>query len=166
VRRAFVENHDDIGCQRVLHVDRALGRELDEIAVDRRPELDAALTDLTQRFQTENLESTRIGQDRARPIHEPVQPAVRANDLCPRTQHQVEGIAEDDFASDCGQLVRCHGLHRAVSADRHESRRLDGAALERQSSATSRTIGCHELKPHVQPLRIPRRDRSALRHRS
>jgi hypothetical protein len=96
-RRAVVEGHRNVGAERALHVHRVFGRQRDFAAVDGRAEAHAFLRDLAQRRQAEYLETAGIRQDRPLPVHEAMQPAVRADHLHPRTQHQVEGVAEDDL---------------------------------------------------------------------
>jgi hypothetical protein len=55
--------------------------------------------------EREHLEAAGIGEDRAVPLRETVQAAMRRNYLEARSQVQMEGIAEDDLRS-AGQLDR------------------------------------------------------------
>jgi hypothetical protein len=50
--------------------------------------------------QRENLEAARVGEDRFVPADELVQAAELLDDLQPRPQKQVEGVAEDDLSAD------------------------------------------------------------------
>ncbi len=86
IGQAFVEHHHDVAAERHLHIDGRLRREQVRIAVQMRAEQHAFLGDLAQSVQTEDLETSRIGQDRPRPGHEPVQPAEFADGLVPRPQ--------------------------------------------------------------------------------
>src|SRR5256714_2674346 len=92
--------------------------------------------DLAQRAETEHLEAAGVGEKRMRPAYETVQALMRGDDVESRPQPQMVGVAEDDLRAELLELARCHGLDRAVSADRHEDRRLDGAMRERQAPAT------------------------------
>jgi hypothetical protein len=69
-----------------------------------RGELDAFLDDLAQRAQAEDLEAARIGEDRSVPAHEAMQAAVGGDDLQPRPQPEVEGVAEHDLRAEAPDL--------------------------------------------------------------
>jgi len=58
---------------------------------------DSLIGDLAKASEAEHLESARVRQDRARPIHEPVQPAQLANGFMSRPQKQMIGIAKNDL---------------------------------------------------------------------
>ena len=60
---------------------------------------------------------------------------MRRDDLGPGPQPQVERVAEHDRRAEPFELVGRHRLDRAVGADRHEHRRLDGAVGQREPSA-------------------------------
>ena len=62
-----VERHRDVGAQRPLDLDRALGREGAEAAVDVARELDAVLRDPAQTLEGEHLEAAGVGEHRAGP---------------------------------------------------------------------------------------------------
>jgi len=70
-----------------------------------------------------------------------MQPTVRADHLDAGAQHEVEGVAEDDLGPQRAQLLRGHGLDRAIGADRHEGRGLDSAARERHAPAAGGAVG-------------------------
>ncbi len=148
VGRAFVEDHHNVGIERVLDAHRLFRRQEQLVAVDRRRELDAFLGDLAQRAEREDLEAAGVGEDRFVPAHEAVQAAVRGDDLQPRAQPQVEGVAEADLRTDLVEVARRHRLDRAVGADRHEDRRLDDAVRQRQPAAACGTVGGEEFKLH------------------
>ena len=73
--------------------------------------------------QRHDLEAAAIGQDRARPVHEAVQPAEPRDALGAGPQHQVVGVAEHDAGAGRAHRVGGHRLDRAGGADRHEDRR-------------------------------------------
>ena len=97
IGRAVVKRHRDVGAQRQLHVHGIFGREAHVGAVDGRAKPHALLRDLAQAAQAEHLETAGVREDRALPVHEAVQPAVRGDDLRARPQHQVKRIAEHDL---------------------------------------------------------------------
>ena len=135
IRCAFVEYHRDIGVERPLDLQRQLGRQQQAVAVDRRGKGDALLVHLAQGAEAEHLKSTRIGEDRPPPTHETVQAGVGGDDVEPRSQPEMKGVAEHDLGAKRLELVWRHRLDRAVGADRHEHRRLDGAVGQREPSA-------------------------------
>ncbi len=148
VRRAFIEDHDDVRTELALHLHRLLGTEKHAVAVDRRGEGHALLVDLAQRAEAEHLETARVGQDRAVPVHEFMQAAMPADDVGARPQHEVEGVAEDDLRTGAAHLLRRHRLDRAVGADRHERRRLHAAAGKFQAAAAGGAVRGGDFKSH------------------
>jgi hypothetical protein len=94
------------------------------------------------------LKATGVGEDRLVPAHEAVQPAVLADHLDSRPQPEVERIAEDDLRAERGELGGRHGLHRAVGAHRHESRRVDAAVRQLEHAAARLAIGAQDLELH------------------
>jgi hypothetical protein len=93
IRRALVEHHHDVGAERILHLDRTLRRQLDQVAVDGRAKFDALLADLAQALQAPNLKAARVRQDRPLPVREPMQAAVGADDVDAGPQQQMERVA-------------------------------------------------------------------------
>ena len=71
-------------------------REHVRIAVQVRLEVHALFADLPQAAQAENLKAAGIGQDRARPRHEPMQSAQPLNRLMPGPQIQMIGVAKNN----------------------------------------------------------------------
>ena len=132
----------------MLHLDRALGRELDQVAVDGRAKLDAALADLAQRLQAPDLEAARVGEDRTAPMHEAVQAAVRADHVDAGPEQQMKRVAEDDLGAELDELLGRHRLHAAVGADGHERGRLDRAAPEGDAPAPRRAVAAEQVKAH------------------
>ena len=82
------------------------------------------------------------------PVHEVVQAAVGSDDLEPRAQPQVEGVAQTDLLTDVVQRLRGHCLDRPVSADRHEDGGLNDAVGQGQRSAAGGAVGLEEFKLH------------------
>ncbi|EHM49730.1 hypothetical protein HMPREF9080_02979 [Cardiobacterium valvarum F0432] len=135
---AFVELHDDVGIERALHLHGALRAEEDFAAVHRRAETCAFFGQLADFCQTEDLKTAGIGEDGFVPVHELVQTAVRGDDVFAGAQHEVEGVAEDDFRADGVQLFRREAFHGAEGADRHEDRRLHDLAVREGDGAATR----------------------------
>ena len=128
---AFVELHRDVGAEQRLDLDRALGRELDRRAVEVRAEGHALVLDLAQLRQRHHLEAAGIGEDRPRPVHEPMQAAERRDALGAGPQHQVIGVGEHDVGAGLAHLVRCMPFTVAwvptgMNGDRHQRQRLAG----------------------------------------
>ena len=85
-----------------------------------------------------------------------MQPAVGADYVQPRPQPEMEGVAEHDLRADVDQLIRRHGLDRAISADRHEHRRLDGTVGQVQATAARGAVGGEEVEFHCRRRRVVR----------
>src|SRR6187551_3707254 len=90
---AVVERHRDVRAERELRVHGIFRREPHRAAVYGRTELHALLGDLAQRLETEDLESTGVGEDWPAPMHEAVQSAVRTQNFIARPQHEMKGVA-------------------------------------------------------------------------
>ena len=133
----------------MLHLHGPLRRQQYVIAVDRGLETHAFFRELAHVCQREDLEATRIRQDRPVPVHEFVQPAVLSNDSRARSQQQMKGIAENDFCAVSSNLLRRHALHRAVGSDGHERRRPDRAATERQETGACCPVAVEDFELHV-----------------
>src|SRR5687768_3430149 len=78
-----VELHDDVGAECTLEGDHALRREEPAGSIDVTSEFDAVLADRAERLQREHLEPARVGENRAVPLHEAMQPADLPNGLLP-----------------------------------------------------------------------------------
>src|SRR5690606_40696151 len=65
--------------------------------------------------------SSDLGQDWPLPLHEIVQIAMKFYHFCPRTEHQVEGIAEDDLRTGIHHISRQHAFHGAIRSEEHTS---------------------------------------------
>src|SRR2546425_11558923 len=66
-----------------------------------------------------------------------------------RTEHQVIGVAEDDFRSKLFQLLRRQRFDRGESADRHEDGRLDRTVRSDDLAAACGAVRLE--KPKGQP---------------
>src|SRR3989344_1341280 len=97
--RAFVEDHDDVVVERLLHRHGLLRPEENFGTVHRRLEPHALLAQLSQLSQAPYLKSARVREEGTVPVHEAVQPAMRLDRLQARPQHEMKGVSEDDIGS-------------------------------------------------------------------
>ncbi len=138
-------------------------------------ELHALLPHLADRREREDLKSARIRQDGAVPSHEAVHAAELLEQVDPRPEHQVVGVAEDDLGTErdrrgqiadrrpffscdlrsaiCDlpraellQLFGREALHRGQGADRHEYRRFDDAMGRGHSTAACGAVGVQKVE--------------------
>ena len=105
--------------------------------------------------QAEHLEAAGVGEDRPLPVHEAVQPAMRAHDFGARPQHQMEGVAQHDLRAEALELLGRHRLDGAVGAHGHEGRRLDDAVRECAGARGARRRRCARSS-NVGLMRRPR----------
>jgi hypothetical protein len=125
---ALVEGHDDVAAEQALDLHRALGAEQVARAVEVAGERHALLGDLAQLAEAHHLVAAAVGEDRAVPVHEAVQPAEPRDALGAGAEHQVVGVAEDHVGPAGADVLRLHRLDGGGGADRHERRRADLAA--------------------------------------
>ena len=78
IGRAFVELHLNVGAEKVLHLDGALGHQVVKGSVDVGPERDAPFGNGAELAKRHDLVAAGVGQDRPIPAHEAVQAAKRA----------------------------------------------------------------------------------------
>ena len=140
-RRAFVETHDDIGSQQPLDFHAGFRRQHVFRAVDMAGEGHALFGQLAQTGQRHHLKAARIGQDRAVPVHETVQPAQTRDAFRAGPQHQVIGVAQQDVGPGRAHRFRQHRLDRRRRSHRHEGGRADGAARGVDPSRAGLAIG-------------------------
>jgi hypothetical protein len=132
--RAHVEDHHHVGADGRLHLDRALGGEDVGSPVHVASEARALLGDDPVVGEGEDLEPARVGEDRAVPAHEAVDPADAPERLRPGAQHEVVGVREDDLGAEGAQIVGGEAGDRRARADGHERGGLDDAAGRREGS--------------------------------
>jgi len=110
---AIIQRHGDVRAQRQLHIHAVFRGEPHFAAVERRTKAYPLLGDAAQALQAEHLEAAGIGEDRVLPVHETVQPAMRGDDGGAGTQHEVEGVAQNDLGPQSLELLGRHCLDRA-----------------------------------------------------
>ena len=169
---ALVEDERDVGAERRLHLHRhlrrdeqrrpvAVGAEPNPLLADRDDRavvtaLAAASLHLVRHSpvrQGEDLEATRVGDQRALPAHEAVQPAGGRDPLGARRDEQVVGVAEDQLVAQPGHLARLEPAHGPFRRQRDEGRRADRSVRGVQHTSTSRAVPRLDLE--LQSLRRP-----------
>ena len=144
--RALVEHHHDVAAERQLHIHRRFRREQVLVAVEVRTKHHALFLQLPQLAQRPHLEAARIGQNRPRPRHEAVQPAVALHQLMTWTQVEMVRVRQDDLRVQLfQQLPGRHALHRSLGPHRHENRRLNGAMGGMQPPGSGACVRAHGL---------------------
>src|SRR6266511_2150478 len=167
-RRALVERHDDVGAERLLHLDRALRRQELARAVEVRAERDALLGDLDEPgprpvaprrplAEAEDLEPAGVGEEGAAPRHEAVEAAEAAHALVPGAEEQVVGVCEHDPRAERLEVARLERLHGGRGPHRHEHRGVDRAARGLEPPAARGAVGREHLEPDHAP-RAPERE--------
>ena len=115
------------------------------------------VVDLEQRVaEREDLEAARIGQDRAVPAGEGVQPAELGDHVVAGPEVQVVGVAEDDLRADRAQLVRVEALDRPLRADRHERGRPHFAVRGAKDPGAGGAVGGGDLEAHRISIASPK----------
>ena len=87
--------------------------------------LDAMGFDFSDFGQAEYLVAPAIGQNRAGPAHETMEPTGLADDFQAGPDEQMIGIAQDDRCARFAQFSGIEGFDCGLRAHRHESRSLD-----------------------------------------
>ncbi len=136
----------DVGIEKRLDFQRSFRCQPKGRAVEMGLKSDPVLVDLPQRCQRHHLKAAGVGEDRPRPVGEGMQPAKRRHPFGARPQHQVVGVAEDDVGAEFPHLVGIHRLDGAGRADRHEGRRTDDAARQREAAGTGGAVGRRDGK--------------------
>ena len=164
-RGALVEHERDVGAEGGLDRHRALRREEPLAAVHVGAKANALLVDREDRAGTvahrtpppldlvghapvphgEDLEPTRVGDDRPLPAHEPVQAAHLGDQLGTRGEQQVKRIPENQLVAERGDVAGLERLDRALGRQWHERRRAHLAVGQVQRAATGAGIGIASL---------------------
>ena len=121
----MVERHRDVGAQAPLDLGGALGREQAATPVDVTLELDALVIHAAEPVEREDLKPARVGEQRAVPRHESVQPAELCDHVLAGANVQVVGVGEHDARAHGFEVGGGECAHAALRADGHEGRRLD-----------------------------------------
>ena len=130
----FVEHHHDVCAQRDLNLQRSFRRKKMFGAVQVRTKRHTFVGNFAQFAEAENLEPSRIRQNRSRPRHEFVQPAHLADQFVSGTQIQMVGIRKQNLYTEVFQVPLRLSLHRRRRAHWHERRRINRSVRSSQSS--------------------------------
>ena len=140
-RRAFIERHDDVGPQRILHFHAALRVEVYHAAINVAFEGDARIVDVVHLGKREDLISAAVGEDGAGPGHEPVEVAKLGDGFFTGAEHEVVSVGENTLGTGGGKMIGGDSLDGALRADRHEGGRIE-CAVSRGDSSTAGLGGC------------------------
>ena len=146
-RRALVECHDDVGPQRVLHLDAPGRRQLDHRAIHVTLEDDLFVRDAVNVRQGKDLEPPAVGKDRPRPGHEAVQIAEVRDHPLAGAEHQVIGVRQDDLCAGRGDVVGEDSFDRPLRADGHERRGVERPVARGDSpeARVGRRVGADDV---------------------
>ncbi len=116
-------------------------------SIEVRTENHAVIGDFAEIGQAKHLKAAGIGEDRARPGHETMQPAQTPDPFVPRPKIEMIGVAEQDLNAKLAERLLRQSLDRALRADRHECRRVDDAMRSRETSQPrARRIGLQDFE--------------------
>ena len=146
VRRAFVQLHHDVAVQGGLNLHAHLGRHEQLVAIHRRGEMHTLFGDFAHRTQAPHLKPATVGEDGFVPFFKLVQAAKALHDVQPRAHPQMKGVAQNDLRTHLVQAARHHALDCAVSAHRHEDRRLHHAVVEGQAATAGQALGFDQVE--------------------
>src|SRR5712692_6765840 len=133
---ALIKHHGNVGAKRELHLDGLLRGQQMFRAVQMRSEEHALVRDFPQPGQAEDLISTGIGEDRARPGHELVQAAQIADERVPRPEIEMIGVGEKNLRAEIFEGLLRKSLDRPGRADGQEHRRVNRAVRGAQPPKT------------------------------
>ena len=137
IARALVQLHADVGAE--LHGDLhvVLGRPehvATVVIVDNKAH--AFVGELDGVVVAEDLETTRVGEDGAVPVHKLVQSAQLGDGVLAGTHGQVISIGKHDLGAELFDGLGRNALDVCLGAHGHEDRRLDVAVRGVQHAGT------------------------------
>ena len=100
----------------------------------------------SERTHAESLETAAVGEDGARPPHEPVQAAQPVNGIHPRAQVKVVGVAQDNLRPQVHNLVGREGLDSGLGSHGHEDGRFHGAVGRGELPGPGAAVAVVELE--------------------
>src|SRR5260221_19554 len=113
----------------------------------------AILVHRPQRGEGENLKASRVGENRAVPLHERVEAAKVPDQLVARAEMQVIRIRENHLRVHRTQVVGIQRLDGGERADGHECRRLHDAMRRGKPRGPGRTNRALERECEAHGLR-------------
>src|SRR5580698_7106764 len=141
---ALVEGHRDVGAEGDLDVHGMFRGKKVRTSVEVRAEAHALVADLAQLAERENLKAAGVGEQRAWPADEAVQPAHAADGFVTGTQIEMVGIAEDNLGVERFEHVLRYGFDGAGGAHRHEYRGFDCLVRQDELGSASASLGLVE----------------------
>ena len=147
VFNALVKGHAHVAAQIGLDLHTLLRPHENLVAVDVGGKIHALLLDFPQGSQTEHLKSAGIRQNGAVPSHELMQSPHLAHHRVRGTQMQMVGIGQLHLTPDVFQILGAQcAFNRALRADVHEHRCLDGAVGTGEFSPAGFALGFFQFK--------------------
>ena len=120
---ALVESHHNVAADGSLDVHDVFRREKMLASIDVRAESDALVGDFPIFCERKHLKTAAVGKYRPVPANEFVQAARLVDDVHPRAEVQVVGVAKDDFGIDVvAEFALMNALDRPHSAYGHKNR--------------------------------------------
>jgi hypothetical protein len=119
-----IEGHGDVSAELPLNFHGTLRRERVEGPIHMTLKLDAVFFDPPKALQGKHLKPTGVGQHRAIPRGEPMEPAKTSNHLFARAQVQVVRVPQNDLGTGSTYIVGTETADDSVGSHRHEGRRL------------------------------------------
>ena len=124
--QALIQHHHNVATEGQLDVYGRFGREEVLVTIQVRAEDHTFVRDLAQSIQAEDLETTRVGENRPRPLHELMQAAKVPDSFVAGAKEKMIGVAQDDLSVEIvEQIPGEHGFYGSLGADGHEHRRFD-----------------------------------------
>ena len=147
--RHLVEAHRDVAAQVGLDARGELGREPGLAAVVDAPERDAVVVDTRDRVsKREDLEAAGVGQDRAVPRHERMEPAEVADQLVAGPEMQVVRVTEQNLGAEAAHLERVERLDGSFRPDGHEDGSPHVPVPRSQHTGPRRPVGRSHRERH------------------
>ena len=117
------------------------------VAVQVGVEDDSLFGDLANLGEAPDLETSRIGQNRPRPVHEFVEAAHLADQFMAWPQVEMIGIRENDFGVEIFlDLPRHQAFNRRLGTDGHKYRGFDDAVGGMEQSGPRAGLGTLSLE--------------------
>src|SRR5262245_58791167 len=111
-------------------------------------EAHAFLTDTRQGPKAEHLKTPAVGKNGGWPTHKRMQSTKAADEVVPRAEEEVIGVAQDDIRPTGQQIARAQRLDRGLGANRHKYRRIKGPmrGVEPSQTCLAVRIGMKEFE--------------------
>ncbi len=150
-RWTFVEDHGDVRPEIFLDLNGFFGCQFEQVSIDVRPKHGRLVGDLSQVGEAVDLEPATVGENRAIPLHELMEPAEFGDEVVSRPQCQVIGISKDDLHADSFELGSRDSFYGRLRTDSHEHGCVDNAVSCVHSAHAGLAVGVEdfELETHI-----------------